>query len=188
MNRRRWVLIGAGAAAAATGVFWQGRRDAAPASAGAPSSAASANTSAAASPTDALWQAKFTQPDGQLLTMAALRGKPLVLNFWATWCPPCLKEMPEIDRFARQFAKQGGQVVGLAIDNPSAVNSYLQRTPVSYPIALAGFDGTELSRALGNSSGGLPFTVALNRAGAVAQRRLGETSFDELVAWTRTLG
>jgi thiol-disulfide isomerase/thioredoxin len=181
VKRRNLVVVGAGAVAAAAGVGWQLKRDGQP-------EVAAAAVAAASSPEDALWQAKFTQPDGQVLEMASWRGKPIVLNFWATWCPPCLKEMPEIDRFAKQFVSQGGRVLGLAVDNPSAVTAYLARTPVSYAIGLAGFDGTELSRQLGNNNGGLPFTVAIHRSGRVAHRRLGETSFKELTAWAATLG
>ena len=82
--------------------------------------------------------------------MATLRGQPLVLNFWATWCPPCVKEMPEIDRFQREFAARGWQVLGLAVDRPQPVREFLARTPVGYTIAMAGLEGTELSRQLGN--------------------------------------
>jgi thiol-disulfide isomerase/thioredoxin len=191
MNRRHLVLAGAGCAAAAAGVALQMRREtpaAVPAAAGAPSAASAALAAPATPPEDALWQAKFTQPNGQVLAMSSWRGQPIVLNFWATWCPPCLKEMPEIDRFAKQFAAQGGRVLGLAVDNPSAVAAYLARTPVSYAIGLAGFEGTELSRQLGNSNGGLPFTVAIHRQGHVAHRRLGETNVAELTAWAATLG
>jgi thiol-disulfide isomerase/thioredoxin len=119
--------------------------------------------------------------------MAGLRGQPLVLNFWATWCPPCVKEMPELDRFAKQFAARGGRVVGLAVDNPKAVREFLQRAPVSYAIALAGFDGTDLSRKLGNTTGALPFTAVFARSGALVQRKLGETGYDELQSWTKAL-
>lgn len=168
-GRRRLLIGGAGAAAAAVGAaayFWR---------AGAP----------AGSDDAALWQARFPQPDGQPLVMAELRGAPLVLNFWATWCPPCVKEMPELDRFARQFAAQGVRVVGLAIDNPGPVREFLTRTPVSYAIGLAGFEGTELSRRLGNHRGGLPFTAFFNRRGVLSQRKLGETHFAELAAWVQ---
>jgi thiol-disulfide isomerase/thioredoxin len=190
MNRRQVILASAGVAAAAAGVVWQQRRDGAPGIAANSPPPAPAGTAASspATPEDALWQAKFTQPDGQVLAMSSWRGKPIVLNFWATWCPPCVKEMPEIDRFAKQFVAKGGRVLGLAVDNPSAVAAYLSRTPVSYTIGLAGFDGTELSRQLGNTNGGLPFTVAIHRDGRVVHRRLGETSFDELTAWAATLG
>jgi thiol-disulfide isomerase/thioredoxin len=174
VNRRDWVIAGAGAAAAAAGMGWQLLR-----------SGGGSTTPPAAldEATLAFWQASFTQPDGQALPMAPLRGTPLVLNFWATWCPPCVKEMPELDRFARSFAQRGGRVVGLAVDNPTAVRLFLSRAPVSYAIGLAGFDGTDLSRKLGNSTGSLPFTAVFNGHGAVAQRKLGETSFDELTRW-----
>ncbi len=119
--------------------------------------------------------------------MASLRGTPLVLNFWATWCAPCVKEMPELDRFARQFATRGGKVLGLAVDNPTSVRQFLARTPVSYTIGLAGFDGTDLSRRLGNADGSLPFTAVFNRQGAVMQRKLGTTKVDELNRWVAAL-
>jgi thiol-disulfide isomerase/thioredoxin len=188
MNRRGLLLTGAGTAAALAGVGWQLRRGTTATSTTTAAAVAVASPASGSASTEQLWQAKFTQPDGQVLVMSSWRGQPLVLNFWATWCPPCLKEMPEIDRFARQFKSSGGRVLGLAVDNPSAVTAYLARTPVSYAIGLAGFDGTDLSRTLGNNSGALPFTVAINRAGQVAQRRLGETSFNELSQWAKSLG
>ena len=177
MNRRNWILAGTGVGAGAAGLGWQlsHQRPAAPPAAP-PDEAALA-----------FWQSSFTRPDGQPLAMAALRGQPLVLNFWATWCPPCVKEMPELDRFALAFAARGGRVVGLAVDNPTAVRSYLQRAPVGYAIGLAGFDGTDLSRKLGNSSGSLPFTAVFARSGAIVQRKLGETNFEQLKGWADAL-
>ncbi len=186
MKRRPWLLWGAGAAAAAGGAAW--RAFSGPARAGSvpgPGDAIAATPPAAAA--DDLWSMSFPTPSGGTISMASLRGKPLVLNFWATWCPPCVKEMPEIDRFAKGFAAQGGQVLGLAVDNPKAVREFLARSPVGYTIGLAGFDGTDLSRRLGNSSGALPFTAVFDRKGQPTQRRLGETHGDELVAWTRGL-
>jgi thiol-disulfide isomerase/thioredoxin len=197
MKRRGLIWAGAGALAAVAGVWLQQRREggpntvaaiAPPAGTRADAAPAGAASGASLSPAETFWQAKFTQPNGQVLSLADWHGSPVVLNFWATWCPPCIKEMPEIDRFARGFAQQGGRVLGLAVDNPSAVTAYLARTPVSYAIGLAGFDGTELSRVLGNASGGLPFTVAFNRKGEIAERRLGETSFEELTRWATRLG
>jgi thiol-disulfide isomerase/thioredoxin len=134
-----------------------------------------------------LWTLSFPQPGGGELQMAALRGRPLVLNFWATWCPPCVKEFPELDRFQREFAGQGWQVVGLAIDGPTPVREFLQRVPVGFSIGLAGFGGTELGRALGNERGGLPFTVLFDARGNLRQRKLGETTFDELAGWARAI-
>ena len=90
-----------------------------------------------------------------------------------------------LDCFSREGGVNGIQVVGLAIDQPSAVRKFLQRTPVTYPIGLAGLDGTDLIRALGNTAGGLPFTLALTADGAVAERKMGKLEQTDLDAWRR---
>lgn len=133
--------------------------------------------------TQAFWSSRFETPDGQTLEMARWRGRRLLVNFWATWCPPCVEEMPLIDGFYRQYADKGWQVIGLAIDQPSAVRTFLARIPVRFPIGLAGLDGTSLGRQLGNVTGGLPFTVIMGRDGEVAHRRLGKVSAADLDQW-----
>ena len=180
MKRRTWLMGGTGAAAALAGVAWHRWREA-PAAAGPDDAAAAAAESAVTS----LWQMSFETPAGGTLAMASLRGQPLLLNFWGTWCPPCVKEMPDLDLFSKQFAPQGWRVVGLAVDNPKSVRDFLARTPVSYAIGLAGFDGAELSRTLGNQQAGLPYTVAFGRDGKVLQRKAGATSLDELKRWAQ---
>ncbi|MDP3620011.1 MAG: TlpA disulfide reductase family protein [Ramlibacter sp.] len=131
----------------------------------------------------ALWAMNFETPDGASLSMSSLRGKPLVVNFWATWCPPCVEEMPLLDSFFRANASKSWQVVGLAIDQPSSVRKFLQKTPVTFPIGLAGMGGTELGKALGNLAGGLPFTVVLKSSGEVLQRKMGQVVPADLAAW-----
>jgi thiol-disulfide isomerase/thioredoxin len=118
--------------------------------------------------------------------MAELRGRPLLLNFWATWCPPCIKELPEFDRFAQSHAQQL-RVVGLAIDSLAPVQDFLKKQPVRFDIGLAGLVGTELARGLGNAAGALPFTVLFDAQGRVLERKLGETKLSDLEAWARKL-
>ncbi len=171
MNRRHLVYGGVAAAAAAAGVAagvgWSVRKTHAPGLA------------------DLVWQQNLTQPAGAELVMASLRGKPLLLNFWATWCPPCVKEMPMLDAFYQTQRARGWQVVGLAVDSPTPVREFLKRVPVSFPIGLAGMEGSELSRALGNPNGSLPFTVVLNRKGDVVVQKLGSIEADDLALWAR---
>jgi len=126
--------------------------------------------------------------------MAAFRGRPLLLNFWATWCPPCVKELPLIDQFQREqrerldprgAAGKGWQVVGLAVDQRAPVLGFLLRQPVSFDVGLAGLEGIDLARTLGNTGGGLPFTIALDRQGGIIQRKLGSLQPDDLARWGR---
>jgi thiol-disulfide isomerase/thioredoxin len=172
---RRAILFGvAGAAAAALGVgtaLWRGR-----------SVSPAVGSGAAGDPGD-VWDLRFATPDGGELVLADFRGRPLLLNFWATWCPPCVKEMPLLDQFQRTHKEAGWQVVGLAIDGPTPVRQFLARVPVSFAIGLAGLDGTELSRRLGNESGALPFTVVFGKDGRVLHRKLGEVAPDDLEGW-----
>lgn len=129
------------------------------------------------------WTMTFQTPNGSTLAMRTLRGKSLLVNFWATWCPPCVEEMPLLDGFFRQSSSKNWQVLGLAIDQPGAVRAFLQRTPVSYPIGLAGVGGTELTKAFGNGSGGLPFSVVIGSSGTVLQRRIGRLAAADLARW-----
>ncbi|MFL6665135.1 MAG: TlpA family protein disulfide reductase [Rhizobacter sp.] len=135
----------------------------------------------------ALWQMTFDKPGGGSLALETLRGHPLLLNFWATWCAPCVKEMPLLDRFYRDRQSAGWTVLGLAVDGEAPVREYLARLPISFPIGLAGMAGAELSRTLGNIGGGLPFTVVFDRAGKVADHKVGALDEAHLKRWDRQL-
>ncbi len=133
---------------------------------------------------NALWSAEFDSPAGESMPMKALQGRPLVINFWATWCTPCIEEMPLIDAFFRENQSKGWQVIGLAIDQPSRVRQFLNQFPVNYKIGLAGMNGTELGKMLGNDVGGLPFTVVLDANGQLIQRKLGKLTPEDIQKWT----
>ena len=132
---------------------------------------------------DVFWQAQFDTPGGQKLLTNSFKNRPLLINFWATWCPPCIEELPLIEAFYRQNSSNGWQVLGIAADKPEAVNRFLTQLPLSFPLAIAGLEGVALSRSLGNLAGGLPFTVVLGRDGRVIQRKMGQIRADDLKEW-----
>lgn len=172
-TRRRWLVSGVAGAAAVAGIgaaWW--RHEAASGAGGERLQAE-------------FWRARYERPEGGELDFAAFKGKPLLLNFWATWCPPCVEELPMVDRFFRDHAANGWQVVGLAIDKPDAVRKFLVKTPVSFPMGIAGMQGTDLVRSLGNTAGGLPFTLVVGADGNVAARKMGQLSPADLEAWQR---
>ena len=153
------------------------------------SGAASAGTSANGTQLGQLpvtfWAMRFATPDGGELLMQSLKGKPLLINFWATWCPPCIRELPALNRFYLAQAGKGWRVVGLAIDSAEPVRDFLKRLPLDFDIGIAGLDGTELVRQLGNNMGGLPYSVLLDSNGQLVARKLGELSEQDLAQWAQ---
>jgi thiol-disulfide isomerase/thioredoxin len=130
--------------------------------------------------TQVFWGSRFKAVDGSDLSPSGWFGKPLLVNFWATWCPPCVKELPEINQFYNEAKGRGWQVLALALDQMEPVQAFLQKTRLDFPVALAGAQGLSLVRALGNESGGLPFSVAFDYGGTINWRRLGVTTLADL--------
>lgn len=123
-----------------------------------------------------------TMPDaaGKSVDMAQWKGRPLVLNFWATWCAPCVEEMPELTALQVELAPKNIQVLGVGIDNPASIGAFAEKYKIGYPLYVAGIEGSELSRKLGNQAGGLPFTVLIDASGKVRKTYLGRLKMDEL--------
>jgi thiol-disulfide isomerase/thioredoxin len=118
--------------------------------------------------------------DGDLRKLSEWQGKVVVLNFWATWCPPCREETPLFVALQEEYGSRGVQFIGLAIDEPEAVQTFVDTYGVEYPILLGDIDAAELSRQLGNRFGGLPFTVIVDRDGRIAARHFGGLKREQL--------
>jgi thiol-disulfide isomerase/thioredoxin len=171
VSRRHWILAGLGVTAGLAGamVAWQKFQP------HAVMDEAIQN----------FWSQEFEKPEGGTLFMKALQGKPLLINFWATWCPPCIEELPLIDAFFNQHKSKSFQVVGLAVDQPSMVRRYLSQRPLSFPVGLAGFNGTELGKTLGNSQSVLPFSVIFDAKGRLLAQKAGKLDQSDLEAWLK---
>lgn len=131
----------------------------------------------------AFWPLSWEDPQGRPVAAQGFRGRPLLVNFWATWCPPCVEELPMLNAFYREQRAQGWQVLGLAIDQPAAVRTFLQKLPLDFPVAIGGLSGIDLGKSLGNASGGLPFTVVIGAEGAIRDRKLGQVKPEDLQRW-----
>ena len=136
----------------------------------------------AASPATNLYGQTLNDLAGKPQSLSQWKGKPLLVNFWATWCGPCVQEMPELSDLANAEAGKRFNVIGVGIDSPSAMSEFAAKHHIKYPLYVGGMGGTELSRAFGNTNGGLPFTVLIGADGQVRKTYLGKLKFDELKA------
>jgi thiol-disulfide isomerase/thioredoxin len=167
MNRRQWMMIGGiSMLALLAGVF---------------SSHWISQTGLASDPSiKAFFANPWQTPDGKSANTEDWRGKVLVVNFWASWCPPCVEEMPALDKIAQEYAAKNVLIVGIGIDSPSNIRQFLENTPVSYPIMIGGLDGSALAKQMGNAQGALPYTVIINAKGKSVYTKLGKISEEEL--------
>jgi len=127
-----------------------------------------------------LMRAGFTDLAGRPRKLTEWRDRALLCNFWATWCEPCREEIPLLGDRRERYAARGLEVLGIAVDTVVNVAKFVEKTPISYPILLGGFDTLDLMRKLGNKTGGLPFTVILDRSGVITYSRLGALKEREL--------
>jgi thiol-disulfide isomerase/thioredoxin len=112
--------------------------------------------------------------EGRPRALSEWAGRPLIINFWATWCAPCRREIPMLNALAVDPGYAGFEVIGIAIDFRDEVLGYLQKTPIDYTVLIGEQDGMEAARAFGMESIGLPFTAFSDRQGRIATIHVGE--------------
>ena len=132
------------------------------------------------SPVRVLFEQPFKNAKDQVVDLNAYRNHVLVVNFWATWCAPCIKEMPELSAMQNEFTGRPVQFLGLAIDSKEKVSAFEKRLSVDYPLLVLGASGIELARQFGNQQGALPFTVVLDQNNQIVERTVGIVQMDQL--------
>ncbi len=129
-----------------------------------------------------LFAQEMADADGKMHKLSQWQGKTLIVNFWATWCAPCVEEMPELTALQTELAPKNIQILGVGIDSPSNIREFGAKYKITYPLYIAGMTGTELSRQFGNQTGGLPFTVIIGPKGDIKKTYLGRLKMDQLRA------
>jgi len=167
VNRRQWIMIsGIGLLALLAGIF---------------SSQWISQTGIASDPSvKAFFANSWQSPDGKTVNSENWQQKVLIVNFWASWCPPCVEEMPTLDKISQEYASKNVLIVGIGIDSPSNIREFLEKTSVSYLIVIGGLEGSNLSKQMGNTQGALPYTIIINSKGKSIYTKLGKISEEEL--------
>ncbi len=126
--------------------------------------------------TDSKLRPTFSLPDlqGQTHTSSEWDGKVVVVNFWATWCPPCLKELPTFIKLQARYAERGLQFIGIALDDHQKVQTFVKKMGINYPVLLGNQEVIAVAQRFGNRLGALPFTAVIDREGYIQWRHAGE--------------
>lgn len=128
---------------------------------------------------------QFRDLDGQLQKLSQWDGKLVLLNFWATWCAPCLKEIPLLVEAQRQYGPRGLQIVGLAMDQVEPVRRFQERLAINYPLLVGDADVVMAMDAFGDQFGAFPFSVLIAPDGRILDRVSGDLSREEIEAWIK---
>ena len=136
----------------------------------------SSSGDASALSTQALFAATYSDASGQVQAVSQWRGKLAVVNFWATWCPPCREEMPELSQLQDQYRERGVVVLGISTDDVAKMREFNVETKVSYPLLAGTDDAMNIAASLGNDKGVLPYTVIVNPNGVIVKTYFGRVN------------
>jgi thiol-disulfide isomerase/thioredoxin len=142
-----------------------------------------ASTAAADPAVQRLFALNLDDADGRRRPVSEWRGKLLVVNFWATWCTPCIEEMPLLQRVADQYGAHNVAVIGIGVDDADKIRDFRGKLAIRFPLLVAGFDGMDLARQLGDPEPVLPYTALVSPSGRVVERQSGRLQDSELRSW-----
>jgi len=129
---------------------------------------------------DKLLSQSMTDTSGQLQHLAQWKQRALIVNFWATWCAPCVQEMPALSALQSEIAPDGIQIIGVGIDSAANIAQFAAKYQITYPLYTGGINATDLLREFGDKEGGLPFTVLIGHDGRVRKTYLGRLKMEAL--------
>jgi len=135
---------------------------------------------ASSGPVETLLAQQMTTPDGTVQSLSQWKNRKIVVNFWATWCAPCVEEMPALSAMQQALTPNTVQIIGIGIDTPANIKAFTARHGISYPIFVAGIAGTELMRQFGNKAGGLPYSVLIDGNGKIIRTYIGKLDMNAL--------
>jgi peroxiredoxin len=121
--------------------------------------------------------------DGKEHRLSEFHGKRVLINFWASWCVPCLAEMPTLQAAQHKFGDQGSIVLGIAMDEPSRIQAFLASHPVDYPVLIGQVGTPSTSLRFGDIDEVLPYSVLLDEQGRVLAVQRGPLDNEKLVRW-----
>ncbi len=175
-NKLPIILAVTAALAAAAAGMYTARQQASTDPGGAPATATQAQHTAL----NSLLGLELADTSGARQPLAQWKGKIMVLNFWATWCPPCRKEIPAFSAMSGKYRDKGVQFVGISIDTAGNVRDFQREHQVGYPLLIAEPSVVQLTESLGNAAQGLPFTVIVDKTGVISRVKVGMLSEDDL--------
>ena len=127
-----------------------------------------------------LFAASLPDTQNHSQPLAQWKGKILLVNFWATWCHPCVQEMPALSELQTKGKIGNLQIIGIGIDTPDNIGQFAAKYKIGYPLYVGGVDASELMRKLGDGAGGLPFSLLIGPDGQVKKTYLGSLKIDQV--------